>query len=262
MSLVAWARSTPQIFRAERADRVPATLADVTDAARHLVSLSFDDGFRASSIRTAEIFERRGLAASFNVIATGHHADFSSPDAYQDAIEKGDFGLWRDLAERGHEIMPHGYRHANKGELPFAEARDLVERCLEVFAAELPAFRAEEAVLGLPYNAASDELAAWLPSVVRAYRVGGDGINDMPDATLVRLSSTVFGPRNGNEAHFFAKIDELTARESGWLVYLLHGLGEEGYGPVSEDFLEEMLDALCEIDSVDLVTPARALARA
>ena len=37
----------------------------------HVVTLSFDDGFERSSIRTAEIFERYGLVAELNVLATG-----------------------------------------------------------------------------------------------------------------------------------------------------------------------------------------------
>lgn len=228
-------------------------------AKQHLVSLCFDDGFRASSIRTAEIFERHGAAAAFNVIATGHRPDFRAPDPYQEGVPKGDFGLWRELAARGHEIMPHGYRHANKAELPFEEAKDLVLRCLDVFTAELPGFRAEAAVHNLPYNAAGDQLATWLPTVVRAYRVGGSGSNPLPQRELVRLSSTVFGPRNGNEAHFPRVLAELLDRPSGWLIYLMHGLGDEGYGPVREAFLEATLVQLAAIESVAVVPPARAL---
>lgn len=37
----------------------------------HIVTLSFDDGFRKSSIRTAEIYEKYKLSACINVIATG-----------------------------------------------------------------------------------------------------------------------------------------------------------------------------------------------
>jgi peptidoglycan/xylan/chitin deacetylase (PgdA/CDA1 family) len=43
----------------------------------------------------------------------------------------------------GHEIMPHGYRHANKQSLPFAESKDLILRCLDVFDKELKGFDAK-----------------------------------------------------------------------------------------------------------------------
>lgn len=228
--------------------------------AQHLISLCFDDGFLASSLKTAEIFERFGVVANFNVVACGHRDDFVAPDPYQEGVPKGDFGVWRELRDRGHEIMPHGYRHIDKSKVPFAEAKDQVERCLEVFARELPGFRADASVYNLPYNAASDELAQWFPSAVRAYRVGGSGINPLPHTELVRLSSTVFGPRNGNEDHLPRVLDELLAKPEGWLIYLFHGLGDEGYGPVSEEYLESTLEQLLAIDSVRLVPPAAALA--
>lgn len=89
---------------------------------RHIVTLSFDDGFKKSSIRTAEIYEKHKLSACINVVASAHMKDFRPPD-YPD-VPRGDFGLWNDLQARGHEIMPHGYKHANKRSLPFAEAKD------------------------------------------------------------------------------------------------------------------------------------------
>lgn len=59
----------------------------------HILTLSFDDGFKRSSIRTAEIFEKYKLSACINVIATGHRNDFVIPDKYQEGVPKGDFGL-------------------------------------------------------------------------------------------------------------------------------------------------------------------------
>ena len=60
---------------------------------QHIITLSFDDGFKKSSLLTAEIFEKHKLSACINVIATGHLSNFQIPDAYQ-ITEKGDFGLW------------------------------------------------------------------------------------------------------------------------------------------------------------------------
>jgi len=51
--------------------------AGADDATKpHVVTLSFDDGFKKSSVRTAEIFEKHGLHACINVIATGTPARF------------------------------------------------------------------------------------------------------------------------------------------------------------------------------------------
>jgi len=49
---------------------------------RHIVTLSFDDGFRKSFVRTAEIYEKHKLSACMNVIATGHKKDYRAPGEY------------------------------------------------------------------------------------------------------------------------------------------------------------------------------------
>ena len=43
---------------------------------KHIITLSFDDGFKKSSLLTAEIFEKHKLPACINVIATGSSAGF------------------------------------------------------------------------------------------------------------------------------------------------------------------------------------------
>lgn len=143
---------------------------------RHLITLSFDDGFKKSSMLTASIFEKYKLSACINVVATGHLSNFVNPDEYQ-VTEKGDFGLWNELEARGHEIMPHGYKHANKTTIPLEKAQDLIRACLDYFAEHLKDFNAAQAVFNMPYNASTPELEAWLGDQVLAFRTGGPVIN-------------------------------------------------------------------------------------
>ena len=98
----------------------------------HLITLSFDDGFLKSNLAIARICEKFHLSACFNIIASGHQADYVPPDPSHRTV-RGDFGVWNELQTRGHEIMPHGYRHANKGKIPFQESRDLTMLCLDIF---------------------------------------------------------------------------------------------------------------------------------
>ena len=144
----------------------------------HIVTLSFDDGFEWSSRRTAEIFERHGLVAELHVLAAGHRLE--TDDEWHRRWPKGDFGLWNELKARGHYLMPHGYRHANKAELPFGEAKRLIEACLDVFSAELAGFDASEASFAFPYNSSTPELEAWLGGRVRAFRTRGDPVMPLP----------------------------------------------------------------------------------
>lgn len=224
---------------------------------RHIVTLSFDDGFRKSSIRTAEIYEKYKLSACINVVASAHRKDFRPPD-YPD-VPRGDFGLWNDLKARGHEVMPHGYRHANKQRLPLAEAKDLILHCLDVFDKELKGFDRKQAIFNFPYNASTPELEKWLPTQVRAFRTGGGAINPLPYKGQSKLTCTSFGPGNC-EAAIDREIERLLDKDSGWLIFNTHGLDDEGWGPIRASFLERLLERLLAIESVEILPAGVALA--
>ena len=223
----------------------------------HVLTLSFDDGFERSSRETAAIFERFGLSAEINVVARGH---LGEPDeSWHARWPKGDFELWNELQARGHAIMPHGLVHANKSERSFEDAKHLIEECLEVFAHDLDGFDATQAVFAFPYNASTPELEAWLPSVVRGFRTGGDPIMPLPQPGQTKISCTSFGPAPCDE-HLEGLVEELLARPSGWLCYNTHGLDGEGWGPLSATTLERLLARLVERDDVRVVSSRAALA--
>jgi peptidoglycan/xylan/chitin deacetylase (PgdA/CDA1 family) len=222
----------------------------------HVVTLSFDDGFERSSRKTAEIFEQFGLATAINVVARGH---LGEPDeAWHNRWPKGDFALWNELRARGHEIMPHGYVHANKAELPFAESKRLVAACLEEFANELDEFDAMRAVFAFPYNVSTPKLEGWLPEVVRAFRTAGDPIMPLPPPGQTKICCAAFGPEPSDE-HLERLVDDLLARPTGWLCYNAHGLDDEGWGPLSAATLERLLVRLVERDDVRVLPTGAAL---
>ena len=211
----------------------------------HIVTLSFDDGFERSSIRTAEIFERHGLVAELNVLAADHPAP---PDAeWHSKWRKGDFALWNDLKERGHHVMPHGYGHVNKAEVPFVEAKRLIEACLDVFRAKLAGFEASEASFAFPYNRSSAEIEAWVGDRVRAFRTGGDPVMALPQPGQQRVTCVSFGPERCDD-HLCQTIDSFLAGRPGWLCYNVHGLDDEGWGPLESDTLDRLLQNLIARD--------------
>lgn len=229
----------------------------------HIITFSFDDGFHQSSVRTAEIFEKFGLLASFNVVATAHNPGFGPPNAPPWNIRAGDFALWNELRSRGHEVMPHGYCHANKAKLPLAESQDLINRCLDVFDRQLAGFDRKGAIFNFPYNSTTAELEAWLPTVVRAFRGGSAdyGINALPSRQTVAIRTTSFGPGDC-AAHVEACVAELLGRPEGWLVYNTHGLDGEGWGPIDAASLERLLGRLIELPTVRLLPAGAALKQA
>ena len=224
----------------------------------HVVTLSFDDGFRKSSLRTAEIFEKYNLSACINVIATAHLPDFRLPNEYH-RWPVGDFNVWNELQARGHEIMPHGYKHVNKGQVPLEEAKDLIRRCLDAFSAQLDGFDPKNAVFNFPFNASTPEVENWLAGQVKAFRTGGPAINPLPHRGQSKLTCTSFGPDN-IDAHLTREIDKLLAAPSGWLIYNTHGLDDEGWGPLSSGTLEKLLERLVMIPSVSIMPAGKALA--
>ena len=225
---------------------------------KHIITLSFDDGFKKSSLLTAEIFEKYKLSACINVIATGHLSTFKIPDEYQ-VTEKGDFVLWNELKARGHEIMPHGYKHANKAQMPLQDAKDLIKLCLDYFSEHLNDFKPREAIFNFPYNASTPELETWLSDEVMAFRTGGPGVNPLPYKGQKKLTCSAFGP-GSTEAYLEQEIKALLELPSGWLIYNTHGLNGEGWGPMSSDFLDRLLDKLTSINSVAILPAGKALA--
>ena len=134
---------------------IPAGILHGGSEKLHIVSLSFDDGFRKSFIRIAEIYEKFSLSACFNIIASAHMPGNEVRDDYMKQELFGDFHLWNELQDRGHEIMPHGYKHAHLADLPLEETKGLILRCLEIFSKELRGFDPHRAVFNFPYNQSS-----------------------------------------------------------------------------------------------------------
>jgi peptidoglycan/xylan/chitin deacetylase (PgdA/CDA1 family) len=223
----------------------------------YIVSLSFDDGFEKSNLRIAEIYEKFGLSACFNVLAREAVEGEKVDDPYHN-WPKGDFKLWNELQRRGHEIMPHGLIHHNLANMPLADSQRSITRCLEIFTQELENFEAPEAVYNFAYNASTPELEAWLPSVVKAFRTGGDGINPLPYDGQVRLTTSAHGPENC-EWHLDEQINRLLAQPTGWLIYNVHGLDDEGWGPIRAEYLENLLERLSKRDDISILPVGRAL---
>jgi len=227
----------------------------------HIISLSFDDGFRKSFLRTAAIYEKFGLSGCFNVVASAHMPGNEVRDDYMPQEQFGDFQVWNELQDRGHEVMMHGYQHAHKASLPLGKAQQLIRKCLDVFSKELRGFDPKKAVFNFPYNESTPELEAWLPSVVMAFRTRGGIINPIPGPNTVMVTTGGWGPDNA-EKDIDQAVEKLLAQDRGWMVYNVHGLEDEGWGPIRASYLENLLGRLRAIDSVRIVPTGRALMQA
>jgi len=210
------------------------------------LTISWDDGFRASMLKVAALYEKYGLRAEINVLAAPRHEGAGEPPF-------GDFGLWNELQARGHVIQPHGLDHSNKAELPLSAAQEKILRCLEIFSRELKGFDPRQAIFNFPYNASTPELEAWLGGVVRGFRTAGPAINPLPVRGQVRITTSGW---EDAEPWFERTLRQLLAMDDGWLVYNAHGLDGEGWGPLRSAFLESVLEDLLTRGDVHLL-PAR-----
>jgi hypothetical protein len=94
-----------------------------------------------------------------------------------------------------------------------------------------------------------------------AFRTTGGMLNPIPDGSTIKITTGGWGPDSA-ERHVDETVEKLLARPRGWMVYNLHGLDEEGWGPVSPGYLERLLDRLREIDSVRILPTCRTLMQA
>jgi hypothetical protein len=170
-----------------------------------------------------------------------------SDEKWHGRWRKGDFGLWNELRARGHYLMPHGYRHVNKAEVPLSEAKRLIEACLDVFGAELAGFEESEASFAFPYNRSTPEIEAWLGGRVRAFRTAGDPVMPLPYPGQQRVTCAGFGPERCDD-HLTRMIESFLAGGPGWLCYNVHGLDDEGWGPLGSVTLDRLLEHLVAHD--------------
>jgi peptidoglycan/xylan/chitin deacetylase (PgdA/CDA1 family) len=226
----------------------------------HIITLSFDDGFEKSTRNTVEIYERYGLKACINVIATAHQKDFQLPNEYH-RWPAGDFDMWNDLKRRGHEIMPHSFKHVNLQQVSLEEAKTLILKCLDVFSEKLEGFNPEKSIYNFAHNASTPEIEQWLETKVRAFRTGGDAVNPLPFDGMAKLTCISQGPENID--HFLEdEISTFLKGPPGWFIANTHGLDDEGWGPISSGFLDELLDRLSKTEHVELLPVATALDKA
>jgi peptidoglycan/xylan/chitin deacetylase (PgdA/CDA1 family) len=224
----------------------------------HIVSISFDDGFEKSFIKTAEIYEKYNLSACFNIIASAHLKSFEAPDDYILPGVVGDFQLWNSLQRRGHEVMPHGYKHANLARITYEEAITLIRRSLEYFAENMHDFNPQKSIFNFPFNSSTNELEGWLNDKVLAYRTAGKVINDLPYKGQKRLTCISAGPDNIDN-YFENQLELFLNEPGGWFIFNAHGLDGEGWGPLSSVYLDELLDRLSAMKHVRMIPVGEAL---
>lgn len=231
----------------------------------HVLSLSFDDGFKKSFYRIAEIHEEYGLKACLNVIANGHQPGFKKVDDWILPELLGDFDDWNKLAGRGHEVMPHSLNHLNLTKIPLEQAKLNILQCMDIFATNLDGFDPKRQVYNYAFDASTEELDLFCLEHVRAVRTGGwllwedEEYNAMPVLEKTgRLGCWTNGPSN-NDRWVDKQINDFLKTDGGWLILNLHGLDEEGWGPISAGYLDGLLKRLSREEKLSILPTGETL---
>jgi peptidoglycan/xylan/chitin deacetylase (PgdA/CDA1 family) len=227
----------------------------------HILTLSFDDGFKKSFYEIAGIYERYGLSACLNIIASAHLNQFQPPNEYHKDF-RGDFNDWNSLKKRGHEIMPHSWDHSHIAKIPLDQAKADIEKCLNYFEDNLEGYKASEAVYNFAYNESTPELEQFALTKVRAVRTQGNtAINAIPSSPgPVRLGCWSFGPDNADK-WVEEQVTGFLATQGGRLILNLHGLDKEGWGPVTSEYLDSLIKRMVKVDYLEILPAGVVLKR-
>jgi peptidoglycan/xylan/chitin deacetylase (PgdA/CDA1 family) len=206
------------------------------------IGIIFDDGFKASSIVTAKVFEQYKLPAYFAVLA--------EPRDFSPKIVKGDFELWNELQARGHVVYPHGYTHVKMSDIPHEQAVDELKRCLATFSEKLTGFDANQAMYAFAYNCGTPALCEWLLNRVRIARIGGTGFLSDADLKSRIWHNVTHGPDDPGE-HFLDHLEQCRVKKPPAFFYSLHGIDGEAWGAIALDKLKRILDLITTDDAFE-----------
>ena len=228
----------------------------------HILTLSFDDGFKKSFYKVADIYESHGLQACFNVIASGHLPEFKGVDRWILPELMGNFDDWNHLKSRGHEVMPHSWKHLNLTNQPLDEAKDLILKCLNYFESHLDGYLSSQAVFNFPFNASTPELEAFTLSKVLAIRSAGESpIAEIPrPQKTYRQACWSNGPQNIDK-WVEKQVNSFLEGSGGWMILNTHGLDDEGWGPMSTSYLEGLIARLVKVDKLEIMPTGEVLSR-
>lgn len=229
----------------------------------HILTLSFDDGFKKSFYRTAEIYEEYGLQACLNIIASGHLPSFKGVDAWILPELMGNFDDWNALKSRGHEIMPHTWEHLNLTKVPVEKAKENIDRCLEYFEKNLEGYTNEDAIYNFAFNASTPELEDYALEKVKAIRSAGwillrDRKHHLMETGLKRLGCWSYGP-DFCDQQVEQEIADFLNTPGGWLILNVHGLDGEGWGPLNSSYLDGLLKRLTRIDHLGIIPAGQVI---
>jgi len=152
----------------------------------------------------------------------------------------------QSVAKNGHEIANHTATHSNLSSTTIAAQKTDIETANNLINKNISGQNC--ITLATPYCAkGNDSLAAQYFIAVR----GCQGfIEGKTPASFYNVSSVICGDQGLNKVKDYKTKADQVASSKGWLVYLFHGLDNDGsYSPAASDTIKKSLEYLKENDS-------------
>jgi peptidoglycan-N-acetylglucosamine deacetylase len=194
------------------------------------ITYTFDDGFNNQFVKAIPMFDEFDFKLTLYIV-TGWNPNYSK---LQSAVNSG------------HEVGNHTATHANFGSLSTEKQEEEINVASNLLNSKITG--QQTLTMAYPYCArGNDSLHS---SHFIAARACQGSIEPANPKNFINISSIVCGTEGSikTAADYNAKANQ-AASSKGWLVYLLHGLDNEGgYSPVESETLRASLEYLKEND--------------
>jgi len=211
------------------------------------VCFTFDDNFKESFSRIAELYESFGIRALFACVGR--------PPSDWEPIGLGDWKIWNELVARGHAVEPHGLDHSNFSEKTEDQAREDVLECIKIYRSELEGFDPNRSFWHYPFNTDLPSVNPWILEHFAGIRSGGTGMNTESDLNSRILRVTTFGPGDCG-SHLRETIDQAERIKPKLLFYCMHGVDGQGWGPIKLTDLSEAIKRIKGSEQFEMINPA------
>ena len=139
----------------------------------------------------------------------------------------------------------------------------MIIKCLDYFEDHLDGYKSSQAVFNFPFNASTHELEEFAMSKVLAIRSHGSSpVGEIPQSQKAyRKGCWSHGPEN-IDAWVEEQVNGFLKGPGGWMILNTHGLDEEGWGPMSTSYLQQLIAKLVKIDKLEIMPTGAVLSRA
>lgn len=180
------------------------------------ITYSFDDGCRGQITNAIPSLNKYGLKGTFNVITNW----------------VSDWNPFKQAAQNGHEIASHTVSHTNldkAGESELSQSKNIIQKQI---GQECVTLVYPNCVMGNKYLMSKYYIAGRTCSG----QLMSNNINDLFSISSIIVGSTT--PHNSVQA--LNNLAENAAAQGKWIVYLIHGVGNDGgYSPIPANVLDQ-----------------------